>query len=249
MTESLEKYLVARRIARNIAFAVSLVLSACLLIWLIKDCKTFDTSPIFFLDGFAIILCLIFNIVLYRKATKKEEEVLYLRREGETSLIFGGIVLLASALIIVYGISFFCRSASHDLMAYMESSRESKDLSTLNSYLVAGDGALYGRGAEKQEIYVVTIDEESITVTSSSKKREKTCEQIRMAFAALTDMEQGIRKDAFYSKKYREVDLIVITLNGITGQFELHAYANNEEICDPLTWEMAKEDPAEGEAD
>ncbi|MBQ6095863.1 MAG: hypothetical protein IJL09_10715 [Lachnospiraceae bacterium] len=175
--------------------------------------------------------------------------MLYLRQEGEVFLIFGGIVLLASALIIVYGISFFCRSASHDLMAYMVSSRESKDLSTLNSYLVAGNSALYGRGAEKQEIYVVTINEESITVTSSTKKREKTCEQIRMAFAALTDMEQGIRKDAFYSKKYREVDLIVITLNGITGQFELHAYANNEEICDPLTLEMTKEDPAEGEAD
>ena len=180
---------------------------------------------------------------------KKKEEVLYLRREGETSLIFGGIVLLAAALIIVYAISFFCRYVSHDIMLYLASRQEAADRSTLNRYLAAGDGAMHDLGTQIQDIFTVTIDKESITVTSSIKKDEKNCEQIKTVFVALTDLEHGIREDAFRTKKYQEVDLIVIMLNGITGQFELHAYANNEEICDPLTWEMTKEDPAEGEAD
>jgi hypothetical protein len=249
MTESLEKYLVARRIARNVAFAVSLVLSACLLIWLIKDCKTIDAPPIIYLDGFAIILCLIFNIVLYRKATKKEEEVLYLRREGDTSLIFGGIVLLAAALIIVYAISFFCRYVSHDIMLYLASSQEAADRSTLNRYLAAGDGAMHNLGTQIQDIFTVTIDKESITVTSSIKKDEKNCEQIKTVFVALTDLEHGIREDAFRTKKYQELDRIVITLNGVTGQTELHAYVNREEICEPIIGELTREDNYEYEFD
>ena len=249
MTESLEKYLVARRIARNIAFAVSLVLSSGLLIWLIKDCKTFDVPPIISVDGFAIVLCLIFNIVLYRKATKKEEEVLYLRHEGDTSLIFGGIVLLASALIIIYAISFFCRYVSHDIMVYMANSQEAADRSTLNRYLAAGDGAMHDLGTEIKDIFTVTIDKESITVTSSLKKGEKNCEQIKTVFVALTDLEHGIREDAFRTKKFQELDRIVITLNGITGQTELHAYVNHEEICEPIIGELTKREDEEVDFD